>query len=194
MSSASGRPPVIPPPAPRNDRSTAIWWILGIVAGGIVVMVLLALVFAGVVLRNSHINEQGKNLDIQTPVGELKVDQSKTHSSGLPVYPGAKEADSDDHATVELTHGDEGLGIGAEKYVTTDSLDKVTAWYAQHLGPGFRRGNPKSNEKIHGVDVENDSDVEFVDDRGDGARVVGLKKQDATVEISLLRIGKREAQ
>jgi hypothetical protein len=36
--------------------------------------------------------------------------------------------------------------------------------------------------------------VSFVDDHGNGARVVGLKKQESTVEISLLRVGKREAQ
>src|ERR1700721_2195506 len=88
MSSASGRPPIVPPPA-RRDSTTAIWWILGIVGGGIVVMVFLALMVAGYVAGHSHIDSEGKNVDIQTPVGELKVNQNPTGPWGSPVYPAA---------------------------------------------------------------------------------------------------------
>jgi hypothetical protein len=44
------------------------------------------------------------------------------------------------------------------------------------------------------VNVGTDVDVTFTDDHGDGARVVGLKQKDEEVEISLVRVGKREAQ
>src|ERR1700722_18294187 len=193
MSSAAGRPPVVPPPV-RQDRSTAVWWILGIVGGGIVVMVFLGLMLAGFVLRNSRLDKEGKNVDIQTPVGEFKVNQDQNHASGLPIYPGATPSGKDDQANLEILAGQSGVGLAVETYSTPDSLEKVTAWYAQRLGSSFRRENPHEKSRNKAVSVDNDSDVSFVDDHGNGARVVGLKKQESTVEISLLRVGKREAQ
>lgn len=193
MSSAAGRPPVVPPPV-RQDRSTAVWWILGIVGGGIVVMVFLGLMLAGFVLRNSRLDKEGNHVDIQTPVGELKVNQDQNHASGLPIYPGATASGKDDRGNVELLAGESRVGLAVETYSTPDSLEKVTAWYAQHLGASFRRENPHDKTKKHDVEIDNDSDVSFVDDHGNGARVVGLKKQESTVEISLLRVGKREPQ
>lgn len=193
MSSAAGRPPVVPPPV-RQDRSTALWWILGIVGGGIVVMVALGLMLAGFVFRNSRLDKEGKNVDIQTPVGELKVDNNQNHASGLPIYPGATTKGNDDQANLQILAGASGVGLAVETYSTPDSLEKVTAWYAQRLGPTFRRENPEDKTKKRAISADNDSDVSFVDDHGNGARVVGLKKQDVTVEISLLRVGKREPQ
>jgi hypothetical protein len=193
MSSASGRPPIVPPPA-RRDSTTAIWWILGIVGGGIVVMVFLALMVAGYVAGHSHIDSEGKNVDIQTPVGELKVNQNANRASGLPVYPGATPSSKDSHANVELSAGDAGLGVVVENYSTADSLDKVAAWYAQHLGPTFARGKKGGEVKVQGMDITTDSDVTFNDNHGESTRTVSLTRKDSGVEITLVRTGKREAQ
>ena len=193
MSSASGRPPVISPPA-RRDSTTAVWWILGIVGGGIVVMVFLGLMFAGFVVRNSHVNDQGKNVDIQTPVGEIKVNQNPTHASGLPVYPGATPSSKDSHANVELSSGEAGVGVAVENYSTTDPLDKVAAWYSQRLGSGFTREKSGGEIKVHGMVVSTDADATFSDDHGDSTRTVALTRSDEKVEITLVRAGKREAQ
>jgi hypothetical protein len=190
MSSASGRPPAAIPPK-RRDSSTAVWWILGIVAGGIVVMVVFGLALAGVLIHNLHVRNQGQNVEIQTPVGGIKVGHEATVN--LPVYPGAESADSH-NANVELSAGDEGFAIAVEKYQTTDALDKVSAWYKQRLGPSFRLEERGSNVKIHGVDAINDADMAFVDERGDGARIVALTDKNNCVEIALVRVGKREAQ
>ena|SRR5450432_3245187 len=193
MSSASGRPPVVPPPV-RKDSTTAIWWILGILAGGIVVMVFLGLMFAGMVVRSSHIKDEGKNVDIQTPVGEIKVNQNPNHASGLPLYPGATPSTKDSHAKVELSSGEAGLGVAVENYATTDSLDKVTAWYVQRLGPTFKRENKNGDVQVHGITVTTDADVTFADDHGDSTKTVVLTKSEGTVNITLVRVGKREAQ
>ncbi|MGC1170491.1 MAG: hypothetical protein WA886_16430, partial [Candidatus Acidiferrales bacterium] len=91
MSSASGRPPAAIPPK-RRDSTTAVWWILGIVAGGIVVMVVFGLALAGVLIHNLHVRNQGRNVEIQTPVGGIKVGHEATVN--LPVYPGSESADS----------------------------------------------------------------------------------------------------
>ena len=194
MSSASGRPPVVPPPA-RRDSTTAVWWILGIVGGGIVVMVFLALIVAGYVASHSHIDSEGKNVDIQTPVGELKVNQNPNRDSGLPVYPGATASDKDSHANVELSSGDAGLGVVVENYATNDPLDKVAAWYSQHLGSTFTREKKGGEVKVQGMVITTDSDVTFNDNHGESTRTVSLtQKKDDGVEITLVRTGKRQAQ
>jgi hypothetical protein len=193
MSSAAGRPPVVPPPA-RNNSATAIWWILGIVAGGIVVIIFLGLMFAGLVIRNSHVSDQGKNVDIQTPVGELKVNQNPSRSSGLPVYPGATPSTEDGHTNVEVSSGPAGVGVAVENYSTADSLDKVTAWYSKRLGPSFTRETKGNDVKVHGMTVTVDADMTFSEDHGDSTRSVVLTRKGGNVEITLVRAGKREAQ
>jgi hypothetical protein len=157
-------------------------------------MVFLGLMFAGLVVRNSHVNQQGKNVDIQTPVGEIKVNQNPNRASGLPVYPGATPSKEDSHANVEVSSGEAGVGVVVENYSTADALDKVTAWYAQRLGPSFKRENKEGEVKVHGLAVTTDADVTFADDHGDSTRTVVLNRKDDNVQITLVRVGKREAQ
>ena len=192
MSSASGRPPAEIPPQRRGNN--AVWWILGIVAGGIVVMVLFGLALAGLFIRNLRVHNQGNNVEIQTPVGAIKVNKDVPRASGLPVYPGAKSDDDDNSAKVDLSAGDEGVGIAVEHFTTSDNLDKVDKWYAHRLGSSFRREENHDHKPIHGVTVDSDTDLAFVDDHGDGVRVVALTKKGDGVDMVLFRAGKKEAQ
>ena len=80
------------------------------------------------------------------------------------------------------------------KNTNTDDLTKVSAWYEQRLGPSFHLEKRGSNVKIHGVDAISDADMAFVDDRGDGARIVALTDKNNCVEIALVRVGKKETQ
>jgi hypothetical protein len=192
MSSASGRPPAAIPPQRRGNN--AVWWILGIVAGGIVVMVLFGLALAGLFIRNLRVHNQGNNVEIQTPVGAIKVNKDVPRATGLPVYPGATSAGNDKNAKVELSAGDGGVGIAVEHFTTSDNLDQVDAWYGHRLGPSFRREQKLSDHPIHGVTVDSDTDIAFVDDHGDGARVVALTKKTDGADIVLFRAAKKEAQ
>jgi hypothetical protein len=192
MSSASARPPAAIPPQRRSNN--AVWWILGIVAGGIVVMVLFGLALAGLFIRNLRVHNQGNNVEIQTPVGAIKVNKDVPRATGLPVYPGATSAGNDKNAKVELSSGDEGVGFAVEHFTTSDNLDEVNTWYAHRLGPSFRREEKLSSHPIHGVTVDADTDIAFVDDHGEGARVVALTKKGDGVDIVLFRAGKKEAQ
>jgi hypothetical protein len=157
-------------------------------------MVLLGLLFAGLVVRNSHIKDQGKNVDIQTPVGEIKVNQNPNRASGLPVYPGATPSTEDGHTNVEVSSGEAGVGVAVENYSTADSLEKVTTWYSQRLGSSFTREAKGSDVRVHGMTVTTDADMTFSDDHGDSTRTVVLTHKDDRVEITLVRAGKREAQ
>ncbi len=192
-SGSSGRPPMNMAP-PRRDNN-AVWWILGIVAGGIVIMIIFGLALAGMFLHRVHVNGSENKVDIQTPVGELKVDTDSAHSTGLPVYPGADRSDEKNkNAHIELNAGDTGVGLAVENYTTDDSLDDVTAWYQKHLSPSFRRENPQRVKFERDDEMDHHADVAFVDDRGNGARVVALTKKGDGVAISLVRAGKRETQ
>lgn len=194
MSSASGRPPAAVPPQRKRRSNNAVWWILGIVAGGIVVMVLFGLALAGLFIRNLRVHNQGNNVEIQTPVGAIKVNKDVPRASGLPVYPGAKSDDNDNSAKVDLSAGDAGVGIAVEHFTTADNLDQVDKWYAHRLGGSFRREENHDHKPIHGVTVNSDTDLTFVDDHGDGVRVVALTKKDDGVDIVLFLAGKKEAQ
>ena len=192
MSSASGRPPAAVPPQRRSNN--AVWWILGIVAGGIVVMVLFGLALAGIFIRNLRVHNQGNNVEIQTPVGAIKVNKDVPRASGLPVYPGATSGGKDNNAQVDLSAGDGALGIAVEHFTTSDNLDHVDKWYAHRLGSSFRREENLEQHPIHGVTVDANTDLAFVDDHGDGVRVVALTKKGDGVDIVLFRAGKKEAQ
>jgi hypothetical protein len=181
-------------PVPPQRGNNAVWWILGIVGGGIALLVFLGLILAGVIVRHIHVSETGNKVKIETPVGELRVNKGELHATGLPVYPGAI-AVKDKGATIQLSAENSGVGIAAGEYHTNDSLEKVQAWYRNHLGPEFRLekgGDSFRLAKRHpGV---NDSELAFVDDKGDGARVVALKKSGDGTDMDLVRVGKRETQ
>ncbi|MGA8038445.1 MAG: hypothetical protein WA823_04005 [Candidatus Acidiferrales bacterium] len=179
---------------PRRDNN-AVWWILGIVAGGIMLMIVFGLALAGMFLHRVHLHSSEKNVDVQTPVGEFKVNTDGSHHTGLPLYPGATVSDPNDgNAHVELSFDDNGVGLAVETYKTGDSLDDVSAWYQKQLGPSFRRETPKANGMPHHANVDSNADVAFVDDKGGGARVVALTNEDDGVKINLVRVGKRETQ
>ena len=85
-----------------------------------------------------HKDKDGKNdnVAISTPFGSMKVktnDDADVSSIGLAVYPGAvpaKDGDKDhDSADVDMSFGDFHLGVKAASFQTSDSTDKVIAFY-----------------------------------------------------------------
>ena len=84
-------------------------------------------------------NGQDKKVDIRTPVGSIKVDNTaEARDTGLPVYPGArlrqKENDSNDKsANVNLSFGDYGLKVVAVEYESDDAPEKLIAFYQTQL-------------------------------------------------------------
>lgn len=184
-------------PTPQQKNNQVVWWILGIVGGGIALLVVLALVVAGVVMHHVKVRENAGKVEIETPVGAVRVisgDNDDAHSTGLPIYPGATRVKSEG-ANVELSVKDGGaVGISMEKYSTPDHLEKVSAWYTQKLGPSYKREKPHEGSHDRPRFNTGDADIVYVNDAGDGARVVALKDGSSGVEISLVRAGKKEIQ
>jgi len=84
-------------------------------------------------------NGEDKKVQIDTPFGGIHVntDQTTAADLGLPVYPGATQVMDDDHhksADVQMGFGEWQLKVKAVSYQTTDSQDKVTAFYKKALG------------------------------------------------------------
>jgi len=182
-------------PVQPQRKNNAVWWILGILAAGVLVMLLFGVTIAGLFIHRLHVRDSGRNLDIQTAVGEIKVDKAE-HGTGLPPYPGATPSSDSKGGSVEISASGSGVGIATEVYDSKDPLDFVQAWYTKRLGSDFHLENGKDVSAGHANDSfkAGDHDIAFVDDRGDAVRVVALKKTPSGTQVTLVRVGKKESQ
>jgi hypothetical protein len=83
-------------------------------------------------------NGEEKKVQVDTPFGGIHVntDQTSAADLGLPAYPGASEIKGDDKhksADVHLGFGEWELRVRAVSYGTSDSQEKVTAFYKKAL-------------------------------------------------------------
>jgi hypothetical protein len=194
MSTGSTQPPMYQPTPPQR-RNNAIWWILGIVAVGIIVMFLFGVTLAGLFIHHLKVRNSGDKVDIQTALGAISVDKGGPHVTGLEIYPGASPSSDDKGANVNLSANDTAVGIATEQYQTKDPIDFVQAWYRKHLSPDFRLEASKGvPDHSNGLVKMNDGDVAFVDDHRNGVRVVALKRISEGTQITLVRIGTKETQ
>ncbi len=80
-----------------------------------------------------------EKVDIQTPLGQLKVDTDvDVRETGLPLYPGAtayREHYSKDHnaANVNISAGEFGVRVVVKEFRSDDSLDKIRQYYRAEL-------------------------------------------------------------
>lgn len=86
--------------------------------------------------RNADGDE--KNVRIDTPFGGVHVatDAIKAADLGLPAYPGAEPVTDDKHksADVHVGFGEWQLRVRAVSYSSTDSREKIVAFYRKALG------------------------------------------------------------
>jgi hypothetical protein len=83
-------------------------------------------------------NGKEKTVQVDTPFGGVHVntDQMSASDLGMPVYPGAKPVTNDDKhksADVHLGFGDWQLRVKAVSYGSTDSKEKIAAFYKKSL-------------------------------------------------------------
>ncbi len=179
------------PPTPRKSGNW-LWWILGIAGAAVVLLLVCGLLIAGLFVKSIRVRPREHEVAVRTPAGDLTVSSTPARGVGLPVYPGAALVESGKNIELALPE-DKTVGIMVAKYRSSDSLDKVAAWYRARLGPEFKRetGDKEGRIRVHGVMTEG---VAYVAEDDDLARVVAISEKFAGVEIALLRIGKREAQ
>ena len=106
------------------------------------VLLLAASVVLGLSGCRVHVDRDStgkdKNVQVDTPFGGVHVntDQTSAADQGLPVYPGSELAKNDGNhksADVHLGFGEWQLRIKTASYESSDSQDKVAAFYKKAL-------------------------------------------------------------
>src|ERR1700721_581306 len=103
-------------------RSNALWWILGIVAAGIIFMVFCSLMVTGLFIRHLKIKGAGDKVAFHPPVGAISVNGGTPHATGLEIYPGAVPSSDNKSTSINLNANDTGVGIATEQYETKDPI------------------------------------------------------------------------
>ena len=177
------------PPPPQNR---ALWWVLG------VIVALLLLIIGGGVFLALHIARdvtvKGPNdVELHTPAGEVSIHKTAEDNTGLPVYPGATQRPEGARIQFEPSHQEAGYGLAAASYLSTDDLEKVGSWYRKNLGPSFQQEKNKATVQVGGADVGH-ADLAFVSKEEDRLRIVALERRSSGTEITLVRMGREQAQ
>jgi hypothetical protein len=122
----------------------------GVLAGVLAAFLILsALAVVGVFLAgvyvadNIHVekthNSKGETVQVDTPIGSMRVQQHKKLDPkliGVPVYPDAIPEDEDHHAAsvdFSFDSGHKEFTVLAADYSTTDSVDQVKQFYHREL-------------------------------------------------------------
>jgi len=146
----------------------------------------------------------GKNVDIETPVGGLHVTKdADVRDTGLPVYPGArrKETSSDDNtnsAHVNISTSLFGIKVVAIEYLSDDPPEKLVAYYKSELKKygnvlECRSDNLHVGTNMNGVDTSGDSKKLKCEDNQNGKAIelkVGNEQNQHVVSIKPADDGK----
>ena len=173
---------------------------------GVAIVALLLLPACSVNVKKGE-NGQDKNVDIHTPVGDIKVDKdADARDTGLPIYPGARiRRDDDDKdnksANVNLSFGEYGLKVVALEYESDDKPEKLVSFYQSQLK---KYGNViECHIHSHGghveTDAKGDSDELKCEDSGGSTielkvgtkqnqRIVSVEPQDKGCHFALVRV------
>jgi len=183
------RPPA--PPQPPRSHSNVLPIILLLLAlivlvGGLGVWVGLRFLSNAVHVQVAQEGGGKKDVSIKTPLGSLEVNQDLNEASlGLPIYPGATRFKEHDSATVNIDIADETrVRVLAGKFETSDSVDKVTAFYHDRLGDQVTKFREK--------DAEGKTVFEIKHDKQD--KVVALKRSGDKTVIELVRVSEGNSE
>jgi len=188
-----------PVPSPQK-RPNTVAWVFGTIGGLLVILVGFGLIAGFFVIRNFRVQDNGKEVQIHIPGADLKVNKTGAADVDLPVYPGASVGNAGDGGggvDVQFARpGGDPVGFSVAKYMTDDSLDKIEAWYRDHLGAEFELKGPGGSfelPRLHHIELEH-GDLAFVRGTATADRVVVLAPRFSHVEIVLLRAGAPVAQ
>ena len=148
--------------------------------------------------------EQGKNVEIKSPVGDLSVRTDvKSPDTGLPVYPGAQPLRDDrepESADVNISSKWFGVKVIAAKYQSDEAQDKILDFYRREMrtygpvtecrgnidfrgGPGGRRAVCQERPSAREIQLATGTE--------DRQRLVSVKPRSGGSEFSLVYVNTR---
>jgi len=171
------RPPVAPKPPGSGGNFVAIALLLLaliVVLGAVGVWVGLRVITNAVHVNVNQADSGKKDVSIKTPLGSLEVNQGLNEASlGMPIYPGATAIKEGDSATVNFNIADQAkVRVLAGKYETTDSLDKVVAFYHERLGDEVTSFKQKDEEGKTVFEMKHDKQEKVVALKSNGNKIV----------------------
>jgi len=177
------RPPAPPPPPGSSSNIIAIVLLLLaliVVVAGIAIWGGLHYLSNAVRVQVKQDHGGQKHVSITTPVGSMQVNKGVDESSlGLPIYPGATPVKEKGSATVNFDILDEAkLQVLAGKFETSDSLDKVQAFYHDRLGDQVTKYKDRDEEGKTVFEIKHDKQDQ----------VVALKRYGNKTVIELVRV------
>ena len=197
MTAASSRTP---------ERGGALKVILLILAG-LIVLTMVAALYGLWLVRDYIRVDAGEGLEVNTPVGGLKVERAEdvARALNLPLYPGVEPLDAGVRMRMQIDDNGkpEGFDVTAAKFATSGSFEFVDDWYRARLGREFVReqgrivyrdpGESGGDWRIPKLEGGG-TDVLYKYERGDHLRAVALQRHAGRVEISLLELRPVQAQ
>jgi hypothetical protein len=137
-----------------------------------------------------QVEERGddhKEVSINTPVGSIEVHHDVNQDSlGLPIYPGATRVKDKDSAAVDLGFGGEqSVRVLAAKFETSDSLERVKAFYKAHLGSEVTKFTDQGSEGKTTFEIKTHNLEKVVALEGAGSRTL--------IQLVRVSFGKNES-
>ncbi len=179
----------LPKPA-AEKKSTLLWWVLGLLVASVALLGLGIFLVGQFMIRQIQITQSPTEVEVRTPVGDIRMTQDARPVLDLPVYPNARLVNAP--ATVELSPPDaEPVFITTAKYRTDDQPSAVDAWYQEQLGKEFEREGPHvmlHKKEVFGVEIRSD-DILFLAKEEKQMRAVVIQKKGFATDIALLHVG-----
>ncbi|HEY5215063.1 MAG TPA: hypothetical protein VIJ38_18790 [Acidobacteriaceae bacterium] len=173
----------------------------------------LCLLLAGCHI-SEHKNGNRDNVDIGTPFGSMQVktsDSADASAIGLAAYPGAipvnDKGDDSNSADINMSFGNFHLGVKAAGFQTSDSQDKVIAFYRKDLAARYGDviecranksiGSPTrtsqgltcdDKDDHRKVKVEDSDNIELRAGSEQHQHIVGIKPHDGGTKIGLVAL------
>ena len=178
--STSPQPPRAPvPPQPPRSGSNIVAIALLVLA--LIVLVSGIAVWTGLRFLSHNLRMQveerggrNKEVSINTPVGSIEVHHDVNQDNlGLPIYPGATRVKDKDSAAVNLGFGGEqSVQILAAKFETSDSLERVKAFYKEHLGSEVTKFTDRGSDGKTTFEIKTHNLEKVVALEGGGSRTL----------------------
>ena len=170
--------PPAPPQPPRPSSNVVGIALLAlaliVLASGIAVWTGLRFLSHSLRVQVEEREGRHKEVSINTPVGSIEVHHEVDEDSlSLPIYPGATRVKDKDTASVNLDFaGEAGVRVLAAKFETSDSFERVKAFYQERVGSQVSKLTDQgSNGKIT-FDIKGSDQEKIVDVKGAGSKTL----------------------